>query len=216
MRLYNSLGPNPRCVRIFLSEKGIDLPEIAIDIMGGENRRPPFTDKNPGGQMPALELDDGRVIGETVAICEYLEDKHPQPALIGATPEEKAETRMWQRRVELGITENLYNGFRYAEGIEMFKNRLHVLPEAADGLKAIVREKLQWLDGLMEGKSFIVGERFTIVDIILYAALDFGAGVGQGLDPKLKNLAGWMSRVNARPSATASLHKKAVAAGMRA
>lgn len=215
MKLYNSLGPNPRGVRIFLLEKGIDIPKIEIDILSGENRRPPYTDKNPGGQMPALELDDGRVIAETVAIFEYLEDKYPKPALIGTTLEEKAETRMWQRRVELGITENLYNGFRYAEGIEIFKSRMRVLPEAADGLKAIVRDKLQWLDALMEGKSFVVGERFTIVDIILYVALDFGAGVGQGLDPKLKNLSGWMSRVNARSSATASLHEKAAAVGMR-
>ncbi len=167
MRLYNSLGPNPRCVRMFTAEKGITLPTIELDILGAENRRAPYTDKNPGGQMPALELDNGSVLGETVAICEYLEDKHPTPALIGATPEEKAETRMWQRRVELNITENLYNGFRYAEGLQMFKDRMHCLPEAATGLKAIVQEKLEWLDKLMEGKTFIVGNRLTLPDIIL-------------------------------------------------
>jgi glutathione S-transferase len=216
MRLYNSLGPNPRCVRMFMAEKGITLPTIELDILGAENRRAPYTAKNPGGQMPALELDNGGVLGETVAICEYLEDKHPQPALIGATPEEKAETRMWQRRVELNITENLYNGFRYAEGLQMFKDRMHCLPEAAAGLKAIAQEKLEWLDKLMEGKSFIVGERFTLPDVILYVALDFGAGVGQKIDPKLKNITAWFNRVNARPSATASIHEKAAAAGMRA
>ncbi len=216
MRLYNSLGPNPRCVRMFMAEKGITLPTIELDILGAENRRPPYTDKNPGGQMPALELDNGSVLGETVAICEYLEDKHPQPALIGTTPEEKAETRMWQRRVELNITENLYNGFRYAEGLQMFKDRMHCLPEAAAGLKAIVQEKLEWLDKLTAGKSFIVGERFTLPDIILYVALDFGSGVGQKIDPKLKHLTAWFARANARPSATASIHEKAAAAGMRA
>ena len=83
MRLYNSLGPNPRCVRMFMAEKGITLPTIELDILGAENRKPPYTDKNPGGQMPALELDNGGALGETVAICEYLEDKHPTPALIG-------------------------------------------------------------------------------------------------------------------------------------
>ncbi len=216
MRLYNSLGPNPRCVRMFMAEKGITLPAIELDILGAENRRAPYTDKNPGGQMPALELDNGGVLGETVAICEYLEDKHPQPALIGATPEEKAETRMWQRRVELNITENLYNGFRYAEGLQMFKDRMHCLPEAAAGLKAIAQEKLEWLDKLLEGKSFIAGERLTLPDIILYVALDFGAGVGQKIDPKLKNITAWFNRVTARPSATASIHAKAAAAGMRA
>lgn len=216
MRLYNSLGPNPRCVRMFMAEKGITLPTIELDILGAENRRPPYTDKNPGGQMPALELDNGSVLGETVAICEYLEDKHPTPALIGSTPEEKAEERMWQRRIELNITENLYNGFRYAEGLQMFKDRMHCLPEAATGLKAIVQEKLAWLDKLMEGKTFIAGNRLTLTDIILYVALDFGTGVGQKIDPNLKNIAAWFKRMNERPSATASLHEKAKAAGMRA
>lgn len=216
MRLYNSLGPNPRCVRMFMAEKGITLPTIELDILGAENRKPPYTDKNPGGQMPALELDNGSVLGETVAICEYLEDKHPTPALIGSTPEEKAEERMWQRRIELNITENLYNGFRYAEGLQMFKDRMHCLPEAATGLKAIVQEKLAWLDKLMEGKTFIAGNRLTLTDIILYVALDFGTGVGQKIDPNLKNIAAWFKRMNERPSATASLHEKAKAAGMRA
>jgi len=216
MRLYNSLGPNPRCVRMFMAEKGMTLSSIELDILGAENRRPPYTDKNPGGQMPALELDNGSVLGETVAICEYLEDKHPTPALIGATPEEKAETRMWQRRVELNITENLYNGFRFAEGLRMFKDRMHCLPEAADGLKAIVQERLEWLDKLMEGKTFIVGNRLTLPDIILYVALDFGAGVGQKIDPRQKNMTAWFNRMNERPSATTSLHEKAKAAGMRA
>jgi len=216
MRLYNSLGPNPRCVRMFMAEKGITLPTIELDILGAENRRPPYTDKNPGGQMPSLELDNGGTLAETVAICEYLEEKHPTPALIGATPEERAETRMWQRRVELNITENLYNGFRFAEGLRMFEDRMHCLPEAAAGLKAITQEKLEWLDKLMEGKQFIVGNRFALPDIILYVALDFGKGVGQTINPNLKNMTAWFERVNARPSATASLHEKAKAAGMRA
>lgn len=216
MKLYNSLGPNPRCVRMFMAEKGITLPTIELDILGAENRKAPYTDKNPGGQMPALELDNGGVLGETVAICEYLEDKHPTPALIGSTPEEKAEERMWQRRIELNITENLYNGFRYAEGLQMFKDRMHCLPEAAAGLKAIAQEKLEWLDKLMEGKTFIAGNRLTLTDIILYVALDFGAGVGQKIDPKLKNVTAWFNRMNERPSAAASIHEKAKAAGMRA
>jgi glutathione S-transferase len=216
MRLYNSLGPNPRCVRMFMAEKGITLPTIELDILGGENRKGPYTEKNPGGQMPALELDDGSTLAETVAICEYLEEKNPAPALIGATAEERAETRMWQRRIELSITENLYNGFRYAEGLQLFKDRMHCLPEAAPGLKAIVQEKLEWLDKLMEGKQFIVGNRLTLPDIILYCALDFGKGVGQPINPALKNLTAWYDRMNARPSATASIHEKAKAANMRA
>lgn len=208
MKLVNSLGPNPRGVRMFMAEKGITLDTIEVDLVGGENRKPPYTDKNPGGQMPSLELDDGSYLAETVAICEYLEDTNPTPALIGSTPEEKAQTRMWQRRIEMNITEHLYNGFRYSDGIKIFENRMHCLPEAAAGLKEIVQEKLAWLDGLMEGKSFIVGERFTLADVILFSALDFGAGVGQTINPKLTNMTAWFERVNSRPSAEASLHPK--------
>ena len=216
MRLYNSLGPNPRLVRLFLLEKGIEIPAEEIDIRAGENRRAPYTDKNPSGQLPSLELDDGRVLSETVTICEYIEDTHPTPALIGSNPEEKAETRMWVRRVELNITEQLYNGFRFAEGLAMFKDRVHVIPQAADDLKAIVQERLAWLDDLLSGKSWIVGDRFTLADIVLYCALDFGAGIGQTRDPELKNLDAWFGRVAARPSAEQSLHPAAAAGGMRA
>ena len=215
MRIYDSFGPNPRALRMFLLEKGITIPTIPVDLLGAENRRAPYTDRNPGGQVPALELDDGRVIGETVAIFEYLEERHPKPPLIGTTPEERAETRMWQRRVELNITEHLYNAFRYAEGLALFQSRIRVLPEAADGLKAVVRDKLAWLDGLLAGKQFIAGNRFTVADIILYSALDFGSTVGQPPDPAVGNLTAWMKRVAARPSAAASLHEQSSAVGMR-
>jgi len=215
MRVYDALGPNPRALRMFLLEKGLELPSVPVDLLGGENRRAPYTDRNPGGQIPALELSDGRVLGETVVIFEYLEEKHPTPPLIGATAEERAETRMWQRRIELGITEHLYNGFRFAEGIELFRPRMRVLREAADGLKAIARDKVRWLDPLIAGRTWIVGERFTIADIILYCALDFGAGVGQPLEPDLAQVAAWLGRVRARPSAASSLHPMSDAVGIR-
>ena len=204
MKLYTSIGPNPRTVHMFLLEKGIDLPRVEVDLMGGENRRAPYIERNPAGQLPCLELDDGRVLGETVVICEYLEEKHPTPPLIGRNPEERAETRMWQRRVELGITEHLYNAFRYAEGIELFRDRMRVLPEAADGLKAVVRDKLVWLDGLLAGKRFLAGDRFTLADIVLFAALDFGRQFGQPFDEKLSNVRTWFAGVAERPSAKAT------------
>jgi glutathione S-transferase len=215
MRYYDSFGPNPRALRMFLHEKGLELPKVEVDLLGAENRRGSYVERNPGGQLPALELDDGRVLGETVAIFEYLEEKHPRPPLVGTTAEERAETRMWVRRVELNVTEHLYNGFRYGEGIELFRPRMRVLPEAADGLKAVVRDKLAWLDGLVAGKRFIAGDRFTIADMILYVALDFGGTVGQPLDPGLRNLQAWMARVAERPSAAASLHPAAAGIGMR-
>ena len=206
MKLYDSFGPNPRALRMVLLEKHLELPKIEVDLLAGENRRPPYTERNPGGQVPALEMDDGRVIGETVAIFEYLEEKYPAPPLIGTTPEERAETRCWQRRVELRITEHLYNGFRFAEGLELFRPRLRVLPEAAEGLKATVRDNLGWLDPLLAGRTWIVGPRFTVADIILYCALDFGRGVGQSVDATLTQVTAWFERVAARPSAAASLH----------
>ncbi len=131
MKLLNSFGPNPRLVRMFMAEKGITLPSEDLDLLGGANRQAPYLSKNPAGQTPALELDDGTVIAETVTICEYLEEKHLTPALVGTTAEQRAETRMWVRRVELNITEYMYNGFRFAEGIEIFRNRMLCLPEAA-------------------------------------------------------------------------------------
>ena len=215
MRVYDSFGPNPRALRIFLLEKGLELPTETVDLLGGENRATAYTAKNPAGQVPALELDDGRVLAETVAIFEYHEEKHPMPALVGGTPEERAETRMWTRRVELNITEHLYNGFRFAEGLEMFKTRLPVIPEAAAGLKATVQKRLAWLDGLMEGRTFVAGHRFTIADIVLYCALDFGGSVGQPLDPACGRVARWMARVAERPSARASLHPMSDAVGAK-
>ncbi len=203
MKFYNSVGPNPRVVRMFMAEKGIEIPREEIDIRAGENRREPYLAINPSGQCPALQLDDGRVIAEITAICEYLEDKFPEKPLIGTTPEEKAETRMWTRRVDLNIVEPMANGFRFAEGLKMFKDRIHCIPHAADDLKAIAQERLGWLDGLMEGKPYIAGDRFTLADVLLFCFVDFANNVGQPLNRDRKNIAAWYDRVKARPSAAA-------------
>jgi len=204
MKLHNSIGPNPRVVRMFLAEKGVTIPLVTVDLLGGENRREPYLSKNPSGQLPCLELDDGSFLSEITAICEYIEEKHPKPALIGSTPEERAATRMWVRRIDLNIVEPMANGFRYAEGLALFKNRVRTIPQAADDLKAIAREKLAWLDAQIAGRDWIVANRFTLADVLLYAFVDFGATVGQPLDPAWKNLGAWRDRVAARPSAAAS------------
>lgn len=203
MRLYNSVGPNPKVVRMFMAEKGIELPKVEIDLMGGENRREPYLSKNPSGQLPCLELDDGTVLAEITAICEYLDEKYPGNSLIGKTPEERAETRMWARRIDLNIVEPGLNGFRFAEGLKLFQNRIHCIPPAATDLKQIAREKLAWLDGLMAGKTYVCGSRLTLADILLYAFLEFAQRVGQPLDPALKTLPAWYERMKARPSAKA-------------
>lgn len=204
MKLYNSIGPNPRVVNMFLAEKGVDVTREKVDLMAGENRREPYLTVNPAGQLPALELDDGSVITEVTTICEYLEEKHPEPVLIGKTAEARAETRMWTRRIDLNICEPMANGFRFSQGLALFQPRMRCLPEAADGLKAVAQDKLTWLDGLMAGKTFVAGERLTLADILLFSFLDFGANVGQPLNPANKNIGAWFERMKARPSAAAS------------
>jgi len=203
MKFYNSVGPNPRVVTLFMAEKCIELPEVTVDLRGGENRRPPYSsDVNPAGQTPALALDDGSVLTEITAICEYLEERFPEPALIGTTAEERANTRMWTRRVDLKICEPLTNGFRFAEGLPLFEARMRCLPEAAAGLKAVAQDGIRWLDPLIAGRDFIAGDRVTLADLMLFAFLDFGAGVGQPIDPAATNVTAWYDRMKARPSAT--------------
>jgi glutathione S-transferase len=173
--------------------------------MGGENRRAPYAETvNPAGQTPALVLDDGTVIAEITVICEYLEERHPTPALIGATPEERAETRMWTRRIDLSICEPLANGFRAAEGRRIFENRMKLVgAEGAAELKAIARDRLLWLDGQMQGREFICGDRFSLADVLLFAFLAFGAQVGQPIPDEATWVKAWFARVQARPSAAA-------------
>lgn len=204
MKLYNSIGPNPRAVKMFMAEKGITIPFEEVDIMGAANRQADYLKINPAGQLPALELDNGHVVTEITVICEYLEDIHPTPPLIGTTPEEKAETRMWTRRIDLNYSEPMANGFRYAEGLPMFKDRFRCLPEAADGMKAIAKDKLAWLNGLMDGKTYVCGDRLTYADIHFFASLDFAHMVGQPLDPANTNIAAWYERMKALPSAQAT------------
>jgi glutathione S-transferase len=204
MKLYNSIGPNPRVVKMFMAEKGIDLPRVTVDLMKGENRQAAHLARNPAGQTPALELDDGRIISEILVICEYLEEKHPTPVLIGATPEERAVTRMWTRRLDLNLVEPLTNGFRFGEGHGLFKDRVRCIPEASEGLKATAQDWITKLDGWLAGHDYITGDKVTLADIHLAVFIDFAAGVGQPVNPANKNVVAWLERMKARPSFAAS------------
>ena len=203
MKFYNSIGPNPRVVKLFMAEKALDIPRVEVNLMAGENRQDAYKAKNPSGQMPALELDDGVVLAEILPICEYLEEVHPSPPLVGTNPEERAITRMWTRRIDLNICEPMANGFRFSQGLPLFKDRIVTVPEAADGLKKIARNRLEWLDAQMADREYLCGKRFSLADILLYGFLDFGGQVGQPLDPANKNLTAWFARVKARPSTAA-------------
>lgn len=215
MKLLNSFGPNPRMVRMFLLEKNITLPFENVDILAGESRKSPYLEKNPVGQTPSLQLDDGRVIAETVVICEYLEEQHPTPALIGTNALERAEARMALRRMELNATEYLYNGFRFGPGLALFKDRVRCLPEAAEGLNAKGADGLKLADSLLKGQTFLCGNRLTIADLVLYCCVDFCASAGFKVDPGLTNLHAWLERMNARPSASASLSSNWSEIGLR-
>ena len=203
MKLFNSIGPNPKVVRMYMAERGIKMDQKEIDLIGGENRQSDYVKINPGGGTPALELDNGSIIAEITCICEYLDELEGGSSLIGTTPEERAETRMWVRRIDLGILEPLTNGFRYAEGEPMFKDRMTLITHAASDLKALAQEKITWLDELMNGKDFVCGDRFTLADIMLFVFLEFGMTVGQPLNKDNKNICVLFEKIAARPSAKA-------------
>jgi|TARA_B100001142_G_scaffold171652_1_gene171186 glutathione S-transferase len=203
MKLYNSIGPNPHVVRMFIAELGLDIETIEMDLMAGENRQEEHLKRNPSGQSPTLELEDGSFLSEITAICEYLDEKQGNTDLMGKTPEERALTRMWTRRVDLQIIEPLTTGFRYSEGLELFKTRMQTIPEAADGLKSIAQEKLAWLDAEMEGKDYICGDRFSLADVMLFCFITFGATVGQSVSEENTNLTSWYDRVKERSSTAA-------------
>lgn len=204
MLIHDAISPAPRCLRMFVLEKGLHLPSVAVDVMRGENREHDYLAVNPAGQTPALELDDGTTLAEAVAIAEYLEELHPEPALVGRTPQQRAQTRQWWRRVELNVTEFIHNAFHYAEGLPRFAPRIPVAPEAAAGLKRIAQDRLVWLDGMLGEGPYLCGERFSAADIWLYVWLDFGNSVNQPFDRSLPKIGPWFERVAARPSAAAS------------
>ncbi len=204
MLIYDAHSPAPRCLRMFLLEKRLQLPAVTIDVMTGENRQSTYLAINPTGQTPALRLDDGSILTEAVAIAEYLEERYPSPSLVGSSPEQRAQTRQWWRRVELNITEFIHNAYHYAEGLARFESRIPVVPEAADGMKRVAQDRLNWLDGMFGTDPYLCGERFTAADIWLYVWLDFGQSVNQPFDRNLPNINPWFERIAARPSAELS------------
>ena len=204
MKLYTSLGPNPRFVRMFLLEKGVELPQEQVDIIAGQNRLAPFLAINPTGTTPVLVLDSGVAISETVAICEYIEEVYPQHALIGSTAEERASTRILTRRIEHAVVQPMTAGFRAAEGFDLFKDRVRCLPKVAEELKLTAVEGLAFTNQQLGDKTFLTGDRLTMADLLLFAFIEFGGLVGQGLDQANTHLVKWRERMASRASALAT------------
>jgi glutathione S-transferase len=202
MKLYDSTtAPNPRRVRIFLSEKGISIPSVQVDIGRAENRQPAYLAKNPLGGVPILELDDGTVIAESVAICRYFEEVQPHPALMGTDGKDRAIVEMWNRRMEFEVAIPIMQTFRNTHAL--FKGRIPQVPGYGEVCRASATKRLAWLDGELAGREFVAGPRYTIADITLLIGIDFGRVVKIGIQPDQKNLARWYEAVSSRPSAKA-------------
>jgi glutathione S-transferase len=208
MKLYQSVGPNPRVVTMFIAEKDVTIERAYLDIQVGENRQADYLAKNPAGGTPCLELDDGSFLSESVAICEYLEEKYPSPPLVGLSAEDRAQTRSALRWVDQQIVVPMSNGFRSAEGLPMFQPRMLCVPEAADGNKAYARDGMEKADTRLAGQDYLCGSRFTLADILLFCFVEFGGMVGQPIPDSLNNLKAWQTRVAARPSAATSANPK--------
>ena len=202
MKIYNSpTAPNPRRVRVFLAEKGVQVPYEDVDIGKAVNRQPEFRKKNPMAGVPVLELDDGTCIAESVAICRYFEELHPEPNLFGVGAKERAQVDMWNRRMEFNLLQPIADTFRQRH--EFFKGRIRQVPEYADIQRLNAEDSLKWLDGELANRNFIAGDRFTVADITAMIAVDFGRVSKIGIQPDQKNLARWHAEVSARPSAKA-------------
>lgn len=202
MKLYDAtIAPNPRRVRIFLAEKGIEVPLVPVDLRAAANRQPEFLAKNPIGGLPVLELDDGTCLAESLVICEYFEDLHPEPPLFGRTPEARANVRMWERRMELEVMYPMLSAFRHSSAF--FQGKIVQVPEMVVPSREAAAKRLKWVDELLDTREFVAGEDYSMADITLFCTVDFAGMVGENYDPSLKNLSGWHQKMKARASASA-------------
>jgi glutathione S-transferase len=202
MKLYDSTtAPNPRRVRIFLAEKGMSVPVEQVDISARANRAEWFRAKNPFGQLPVLELDDGTCVSESVAICRYFEEVQPEPPLFGVGAKERALVEMWNRRAELELTNRVFLCFQNTSAF--FKGRMPQVPEYGALAKQRAEETLGLLDDVLAQQRFIAGERYSIADITALVGIDFGRVIKLRPSAEQKHVLRWHAEVSARPSAKA-------------
>ncbi len=202
MKLYNlPPAPNPRRVRIFLAEKGVEVPTVDLDITKNEHRTPEFLAINPLAALPVLELDDGTVISESIAICRYFEELHPQPPMFGRSALERAQVEMWTRRIELGLMRAITDHF--VHGNDFWKGRREQVPEYAELARTRALASMEWLDGELAERAFIAGSDYTVADITAQCALLLGKNTGLPIPPERMSLTRWWASVTSRPTARA-------------
>lgn len=204
MKLYDAdWAPNPRRVRIFLAEKGMEIERVTVDLKTGAHLGDGFKEINVLHRVPVLELDDGTRIAESVAICRYLEEIHPEPPLFGRTPKEKALVEMWNRRVELNYLSAVAASFRHLHP-GMARAERPQVPEWGEANKPKALEALALIDEALATTPFIAGEHYSIADITLLVGFDFMKVARLTCPPELTHVLDWYARVSARPSAAAT------------
>lgn len=203
MKLFDGgKAPNPRRVRVFLAEKGIEVPLVPVDMGALEHKKEPVTSRNPLQRLPILELDDGTILTESVAICRYFEELHPEPALFGRGALGKALVEMWQRRMELNLMATVAQAFRHMHPA-MKEWEIPQIPEWGEANKPKAIEFLRILDRELAGREFIAGDEYSIADITGMIAVDFMKPARIAMPEDLANVVRWHRAVAARPSAAA-------------
>jgi glutathione S-transferase len=201
MKLYNFAAPNPQKVRIYAAEKGISLELVDVDVMGGGLRTPEMLAKNPLAVVPFLELDDGTVIRESLAIIEYLEELNPEPPMLGTTPLERARVREMDRLAELGLMGELGNYVHHVS--PFFADKGPQAPEAAKMAHNCYRKKLAIMDQEIGAKPFVAGDRPSVADCTLFSTLAFGDYIRLKDADEFPNIRRWRTAFAERPSASA-------------
>ena len=202
MRYYTAaepMAPNPRRVEIFLAEKGLSLPTTALALTKREHKAPDYLAKHPRGQVPALELHNGTVITESVAICRYLEELHPEPPLFGRDPLERAQVDMWTRRVELILMSPVAQFWQHAHPLTARLLTQH--KDFGESNRARTADAIRWFDGQLQGREWLATADYTIADIVLLTSLEFAGFVGLAIPDDCTALKDWNARATARPSA---------------
>jgi glutathione S-transferase len=203
LKLYDGgRAPNPRRVRVFLAEKGIEVPLVPVDMGAMGHKGEEVARRNPLQRLPVLELDDGTILTESIAICRYFEELHPEPALFGRGALGRAQVEMWQRRMELNMLSCVAQAFRHIHPA-MKEWEIPQIPEWGEANKPKVLEFLSILDGELADREFAAGEEFSIADITGLIAVDFMKPARITVPEELTNVVRWYQAISARPSAKA-------------